>query len=114
MAESKSDVARLWFFAAAKRPYIPAISAFAVTVLTARLISFFKPQAHWELTPGLHVHHYVFGIFFLSFAGYVSMIFRGPRATFFIALLYGWGLGLTFDEFGIWLNLLPGPTFRWS
>jgi hypothetical protein len=104
---------RYWFFAAADRPYVMAIWAFITTVTTARTISRFRPLAHWELPAGLHLHHYVFGIFSLAFAGYVAMVFRGPRATFFIAMLYGFGLGLTFDEFGIWIHGLD-PLYRSS
>jgi len=41
---------------------------------------------------------------FAAIAGYLALLFKGPRATFWIALLYGLGIGLTFDEFGFWFN----------
>ena len=104
---------RRWFFAAADRPYVMAIWAFVTTVSTTRTISRYRPLAHWEYPAGLHLHHYVFGIFALAFAGYVAMVFKGPRATFFIAMMYGFGLGLTFDEFGIWIRGLD-PAYRSS
>lgn len=53
-----------------------------------------------------HVHHLNYGIFMLSVvAGY--SVFKRPtgRAAEIIALLYGVAMGLTFDEFGMWLNL---------
>jgi hypothetical protein len=53
-----------------------------------------------------HVHHLNYGIFMLSVvAGY--SVFRRPtgRAAEVTALLYGVAMGLTFDEFGMWLNL---------
>jgi hypothetical protein len=53
---------------------------------------------------GIHIHHYVFGIFILTAAGYLALAFKSPRATFLIALLYGLGVGLTFDEFGFWIH----------
>src|SRR5438093_9245713 len=89
-------------------------AAFVLTVAGARLFSLFFPRVHWEPVPGMHVHHYVYGIFILAIAGYLAMIFKGPRATSWIALLYGLGVGLTFDEFGMWFN----PSFqrgtRWN
>jgi hypothetical protein len=53
-----------------------------------------------------HVHHLNYGIFLLSaVCGYC--VFRRPvgRAAEITALLYGLAMGLTFDEFGMWLHL---------
>jgi len=55
---------------------------------------------------GTHVHHLNYGIFLLaSVCGYV--LFRRPekRAADVSALVYGVALGMTFDEFGMWLHL---------
>ena len=62
----------------------------------------------------MHIHHYVYGIFILVIAGYLAMIFKGPRATSWIALLYGLGVGLTFDEFGMWFNPPFQRGTRWN
>lgn len=56
-----------------------------------------------------HVHHLNYGIFLLSaVCGY--SVFRRPvgRAAELVALLYGVAMGLTFDEFGMWLHLGGG------
>lgn len=56
-----------------------------------------------------HVHHLNYGIFLLSaICGY--SVFRRPvgRAAELVALLYGVAMGLTFDEFGMWLHLGGG------
>jgi hypothetical protein len=56
-----------------------------------------------------HVHHLNYGIFLLSaVCGY--SVFRRPvgRAAEITALLYGVAMGLTFDEFGMWLHLGGG------
>lgn len=56
-----------------------------------------------------HVHHLNYGIFLLSaVCGY--SVFRRPvgRAAELTALLYGIAMGLTFDEFGMWLHLGGG------
>jgi hypothetical protein len=53
-----------------------------------------------------HVHHLNYGIFLLAIvAAYV--IFRRPtgRRLEWAALVYGFAMGLTFDEFGMWLHL---------
>jgi hypothetical protein len=55
---------------------------------------------------GTHVHHLNYGIFLLAVVcGY--SVFRRPvgRAAERTALMYGVAMGLTFDEFGMWLHL---------
>ena len=55
---------------------------------------------------GTHVHHLNYGIFLLSAVGAVLLFAplddRGRRLT---AFAYGFGMALTFDEFGMWLHL---------
>ncbi|CAN5480605.1 hypothetical protein BH20VER3_BH20VER3_21250 [soil metagenome] len=59
---------------------------------------------------GTHVHHLNYGIFLLSAVGGFLVFMARPsdwmrRAC---ALLYGFGMALTFDEFGMWLHLGGG------
>jgi hypothetical protein len=83
---------------------------FLVTFLIARICVFLimarlMPNMYFFMH-GTHVHHLNYGIFLLSaVAGY--SVFRRPvgRAADITALLYGIAMGLTFDEFGMWLNL---------
>ena len=55
---------------------------------------------------GTHVHHLNYGIFLLSGVGalllFVPLDQRGKQ---WVALAYGFGMALTFDEFGMWLHL---------
>jgi hypothetical protein len=54
-----------------------------------------------------HVHHLNYGIFLLAIVGAV-LLFAPPapgRRLDVVAILYGVGLALTFDEFGMWLHL---------
>jgi hypothetical protein len=53
-----------------------------------------------------HVHHLNYGIFTLSAVG-AYLIFRRPsgRRLTWATIVYGIGLGLTFDEFGMWVHL---------
>jgi len=55
---------------------------------------------------GTHVHHLNYGIFLLStVAGVLLFASLNPAQQNLCALLYGLGMGLTFDEFGMWLHL---------
>ncbi|MGA2265231.1 MAG: hypothetical protein ABSH10_02235 [Phycisphaerae bacterium] len=55
---------------------------------------------------GIHIHHLNFGILLLAIVG-MWLLFRRPEGVEFslLAVAYGIGLGLTFDEFGMWLHL---------
>jgi len=55
---------------------------------------------------GTHVHHLNLGIFLLSFVGAYLLFGRErERKAEWVAVLYGIGLAMTFDEFGMWLHL---------
>jgi hypothetical protein len=58
---------------------------------------------------GTHVHHLNYGIFLLSTVGAV-LLFAAPsgRGRLACAVAYGFGMALTFDEFGMWLHLGGG------
>jgi hypothetical protein len=108
--------ARLTAFAV-DRPILLGAVAVALTVIVARLLNYVFPRTHLPLVPGMRLHHYVLGIFILTAAGYLALLFKGPRATMWIALLYGLGVGLTFDEFGFWFNpprLVMARSARWE
>jgi hypothetical protein len=87
-----------------------ALFSFLLTFVLSRtvvvlIMSDHMPNLYFFLQ-GTHVHHLNYGIFLLSaVAGYA--IFRRPvgRAADRTALVYGVALGLTFDEFGLWLHL---------
>ena len=87
-----------------------ALFSFILTFVISRAVVFLimshsMPNLYFFLQ-GTHVHHLNYGIFLLSaVAGYA--IFRRPvgRAADVTALVYGFALGLTFDEFGMWLHL---------
>src|ERR1700730_11668567 len=55
---------------------------------------------------GTHVHHLNYGIFLLGTVGGVSLFVPLNQAQRSLcALVYGVGMALTFDEFGMWLHL---------
>ncbi|MFE5700090.1 hypothetical protein [Rhodococcus koreensis] len=55
---------------------------------------------------GVHLHHQVFGILFMTLAG-LALIATTPEGTALnvFAALFGVGLALTFDEFALWVHL---------
>lgn len=54
---------------------------------------------------GIHIHHLNYGIVFLAVAGFLSFYFSNSKYRNKVIFLYGIGLGLTFDEFALWLHL---------
>lgn len=86
------------------------LTSFLVTFACARILVFLimdhvVPDLYLHLG-GTHVHHLNYGIFLLSIVGSV-LLFGSPsgRSLDLVALAYGIGLALTFDEFGMWLHL---------
>jgi hypothetical protein len=84
--------------------------AFLFTFMCARIIVFLImsraiPDLYLHVK-GTHVHHLNYGIFLLSAVG-GYLVFRRPtsRQLKIIAVLYGIGMGLTLDEFGMWIHL---------
>jgi hypothetical protein len=59
-----------------------------------------------ETKSGTHVHHLVWGILLLLSMGYLGISTDLPSPWFeFVAIAFGIGMGLTMDEFALWLNL---------
>src|SRR5437762_6914309 len=55
---------------------------------------------------GTHVHHLNYGIFLLSTVAGILLFARlNDKQRSVSALVYGIGMALTFDEFGMWLHL---------
>ena len=58
---------------------------------------------------GTHVHHLNYGIFLLCIVSGLLLFFQvSERERWWSAAAYGFGLALTFDEFGMWLHLGGG------
>ena len=64
------------------------------------------PGHDLETKSGLHIHHMVPGILLLMFSGYLGLSLEpGTPWRELLAVAFGVGLGLTLDEFALWLNL---------
>lgn len=84
--------------------------AFLVTFVASRLFVLFMaegrlPDFHMRFGE-THVHHLALGIFLLAAVG-AGLLFLRPQAggLRLASTIYGIGLALTFDEFGMWLHL---------
>ncbi|HEX9346290.1 MAG TPA: hypothetical protein VF919_01845 [Gemmatimonadales bacterium] len=82
--------------------------SFMLTFIIARLVSILMllPQVPdiYLYVHDIHIHHLNYGIFLLAGVG-AYLLFSSHPATPPAAVIYGIGLGLTFDEFGMWLHL---------
>jgi lysyl-tRNA synthetase class 2 len=69
-----------------------------------------RAEVKWwpgNVTPGgLHIHHLVFGIVLMMLAGFANFVVQ-PYSPWFeiLAAAFGIGMGLTLDEFALWLYL---------
>lgn len=75
------------------------------------------PDSFTENIEGVHIHHFAYGIILNSLAGFFALTL--PRNYFEtwkikLAILFGIGLGWTFDEFGMWLRLRDDYWIRQS
>ena len=85
------------------------LGSFGFIRLSTRLMR--SPKVPWwpgSVTTGggVHVHHLVFGIVAMMLAGTLS--FAVPISDFWYgtyAILFGIGMGLTIDEYALWLRL---------
>ena len=58
---------------------------------------------------GTHIHHLNYGIFLLAGVGaYFLFVAPSSQSLRRAGIIYGVGLALTFDEFGMWLHLGGG------
>ena len=87
-----------------------ALFSFILTFILARVFVFLimsgqMPNLYFFLS-GTHVHHLNYGIFLLAAVCGFSILRRPVgRAAEITAVVYGVAMGLTFDEFGMWLHL---------
>lgn len=66
---------------------------------------------------GVHIHHFTYGVVILAATGLYLILKRPPpdsHAFKRLTFIYGVGLGLTFDEFGMWIRLEDSYWIRQS
>jgi hypothetical protein len=98
--------------AAGKEIHFLILVAFTVTFgfirTSAHLI---RAQVRWwpgnvKTKGGTHIHHLVWGILLVLTTGYLGLaVHMGSPWLELTAICFGIGMGLTLDEFALWLNL---------
>ncbi len=85
------------------------VGSFAFIRMSTRIIR--SESVSWwpgniESETGVHLHHLVFGIVTMMVAGTLGFVSDGGSPfTEICALLFGVGVGLTIDEFALWVHL---------
>ena len=85
------------------------VGSFAFIRMSTRLMR--SPRVPWwpgsvVSESGVHVHHLVFGIVAMMVAGTISFAGFATSPIYEIcALVFGIGIGLTIDEFALWVHL---------
>ena len=96
-----------------RRVALRALAAFLVTFAVLRVIT---AIIHFDLFPngpfrnvitasGLHIHHLFWGVLLLMVTGFIALATRDATWHLRVAVVFGVALGLTLDEFALWLRL---------
>lgn len=101
-----------YIYEAGKQPQLILLLAFLLTFGFIRTSAhMIKAQVSWwpgnvETKGGLHIHHMVWGILLMILIGDLAIGIDPPSpGREILAFLFGAGMGLTLDEFALWLNL---------
>ena len=96
-----------------RRVALRTLAAFLITFAVLRVIT---AIIHYDLFPrgpfqyvitksGIHIHHLFWGVLLLMVTGFAALATRDPKWHLRIAIVFGIALGLTLDEFALWLRL---------
>ena len=96
-----------------RRIAMRTLAAYLATFAVLRVIT---AIIHYQLLPhgpfrnlvtrsGLHIHHLFWGILLLMATCFVALATRSETWHLRIAVIFGIALGLTLDEFAMWLRL---------
>lgn len=89
-------------------------AGFWLTYLVARILIYLFPFLFTNIH-GVHVHHFSYGILILTAVGFYSLVLNPKgKKLYKTAFLFGVGLALTYDEFGMWLHLKDTDVARWG
>lgn len=108
MAEDTKDIVSdhpsgVWL---ARIILVTFLLAFILARITVLMIMSRKMPDLYLYVGGTHVHHLNYGIFLLAGVGFYLLFGRpGGWNLRLAAGLYGVGMALTFDEFGMWIHL---------
>lgn len=85
-------------------PFLILIS-FLITFALSRLTAYFFPNLTLSVN-NTHVHHFAYGIILLAITNLILLTQPRSKPTRLkMSLVYGFSLGLAFDEFLMWIEL---------
>lgn len=84
----------------------PVLIGLLVTFVITRFVIAVYPSVGFSVN-GVHVHHFISGIFIVLLAGYFALWVQVWKLKYIIALAYGTGAAFILDEFYVWLRLNP-------
>ena len=89
--------------------YFLALS-FAITISLVRILVWMIEEQHFPSELYLfightHIHHYTYGFLIISLAAIITSVSREITQVTrnFLAIIFGVGLALVIDEFGMWV-----------
>lgn len=86
-------------------PFLVLIS-FLITFIGSRIVTSLPFPNLYLKVGDIHVHHFSYGIIILSILCYYLLTQpRSDKTRLRASLIYGFGLGLAFDEFAMWIQL---------
>ncbi len=86
-------------------PFLILIS-FLITFVGSRIVTSLPFPNLYLKVGDIHVHHFSYGIIILSILCYYLLTQpRSDKTRLRASLIYGFGLGLAFDEFAMWIQL---------
>jgi len=78
--------------------------SFLFAFVMSRFTVYYFPEVSLIIN-GVHVHHFAYGFILLALAGILSLNGFHEKKLRFTSALYGFGLGVAADEFGMWIHL---------
>lgn len=112
-----SGIFRRWVAAKGAEPPFWMLIGFGLGLAGARITVHLILKYHLEkhlfaLVAGsdpnpVHIHHFNYGLLLVGATGLVSLLPYGRRSLKTLALLFGFGCALVFDEFALFWNLNP-------
>ena len=87
--------------------------SFLPTFILSRLLVYNMPWLFLNIR-GVHIHHFTYGIFILAVSGLLAQNVKDYKWKSLTAFLYGMGLALAFDEYGMWIRLQDNYWVRQS
>lgn len=91
-----------------KTPFIVAVS-FIVAFLIARGTVLFGPEWLRLYISQYHIHHFYYGFALVAISNWIALTTNREHMFNFAAILFGAGLGLFIDEFGLLLTCTTPP-----